>query len=83
MIFPNPAVNEINIIGESSDIADGSIPVLQSIQIMNLDGQVVAQISNQDTLLVHQNIENLAAGIYLVVGSDANGMVYQGKFVKI
>jgi hypothetical protein len=83
LIFPSPAVSEINIIGESSDISDGGIPVLQSIQIRSLDGQVVAQISNQDTLLVHQNIEKLAAGIYIVVGSDANGMVYQGKFVKI
>ncbi|MEY3241211.1 MAG: hypothetical protein RIR11_2649 [Bacteroidota bacterium] len=83
LIFPNPAVNEINIIGESPDISDGGIPALQSIQIRSLDGQVVAQISNQDTLLVHQNIEKLAAGIYIVVGSDANGIVYQGKFVKI
>lgn len=74
IIYPNPAVNSINI-GLSETIAD-----LQ-VQVLNLSGQVVKELSVSNTLKAEINISDLQQGIYFL--NINNGMEFiQKKIVK-
>ncbi len=70
-LYPNPAMNILNIEGEN----------IQTISVSNLAGQIVFNVNanNQITVLNIQSIEN---GIYFVKVITNQGNTIVSKFVK-
>ncbi len=79
IIYPNPAVNQLNI--QFDAISNG----LVNVQIYNLNGQLVKEL--QPTNLqnglntMNVNVEELSRGTY-IIRSLVNGVSTTGKFIK-
>ncbi len=83
MVFPNPVTNEVNVVGESDDLMTEEIPLLKNIRIISTEGKIVREISNEDNLHVQEDVSELGPGLYIIIASDVNGALYQGKFIKM
>ena len=81
-IFPNPATDLVNIVGDAGDIQK-DIPLLHTIKISNFTGSVVLEINNREEYNIKAEIGQLAPGIYYLSGYDYDGQIYQGKMIKL
>lgn len=57
-LYPNPAVNEVNLFASDA--------IMQSLEIVDLNGRVVKQLSDINSNEVRMNIEELNKGMYTV-----------------
>ncbi|MBK8349271.1 MAG: hypothetical protein IPL08_17285 [Saprospiraceae bacterium] len=55
---------------------------MKNIRILSTEGKIVREISNEDNLHVQEDVSELT-GDYIIIASDANGALYQGKFIKM
>ncbi len=69
-VFPNPAVNEINIVLESP----------AKIQVFNIVGEVVYQARAKGEVKI--DVSGFTQGIYFVQLHDENNILYVSKFIK-
>ncbi|MCQ2284534.1 MAG: T9SS type A sorting domain-containing protein [Bacteroidales bacterium] len=79
MIYPNPAVNTMNVAISSEESANASLA------IYNLMGQIVYSENvalNEGNNIVNVNINNLNAGIYMVNVKTAKGTATQKLIVR-
>lgn len=81
-IFPNPATDLVNVIGDAGDILK-DLPLLHTIKILNFAGSVINVINNTEKYNIDINVSHLAPGIYYITGYDYDGLIYQGKMVKM
>ena len=72
-IYPNPAVNEINILTSDFNVA--------TVEIYSLNGMLIQQSKQQSGDKVTMNISNLNTGVYLVK-MISNGKTSISKLVK-
>lgn len=72
-VYPNPASSQVTVSVNEN---------IQSVQIFDLQGRMVNQVSNVNAMETNVNIENLSQGIYNVVVTSNNGTVYQSKMIK-
>ncbi|MDZ4758560.1 MAG: CotH kinase family protein [Bacteroidota bacterium] len=78
-IFPNPAFqNTLNLSWDGT--ADG----LARVQLINLEGKLVADLFNQrgTNNKLQTEIEYVPAGVYWVIKIDSDGSMGSGKWVK-
>ncbi len=81
MIFPNPAVDVLNImIGK--DEANDTLPILTYLELVSIDGKILSRIHNTDAVQITIDVESLSRAVYFVVGQDDDGNYYKGKFIK-
>lgn len=77
-LFPNPATNELNI-----KLPNDATSTIESIQVINVNGQVVKTESVISTSLLSIDISTLASGVYMVRTISKDGMTQTTKqFVK-
>ncbi len=74
IVYPNPAISKINI--------ESGIDIIQSIVIINATGKRVWQVENLKTQFQSIPVNNLPAGIYLIISEMGNGSNYLTKFMK-
>lgn len=72
-VAPNPANDHIQIITAADKISQ--------VSLFDMNGRLVRDIQVTDNR-VYENIENLAAGIYILRAQTASGNVLNRKFVK-
>ena len=69
-IYPNPVVNNLNISIENNQIKNAIV--------YDMSGKIVAKYLSQKSI----NLEQLAAGNYVIHVTTAEGKKYQRKFIK-
>ena len=69
-VYPNPATTEVNFVN-----VDGT-----SLDVTNVNGQVVESISINGLSSVTVNTMSYAAGVYFYTLSNVNGVTARGKF---
>ncbi|MBK8349255.1 MAG: hypothetical protein IPL08_17200 [Saprospiraceae bacterium] len=69
--------------GESDDLMTEEIPLLKNIFHHKYRRKIVREISNEDNLHVQEDVSELGPGLYIIIASDVNGALYQGKFIKM
>lgn len=67
-VYPNPALNAINLPVGSSDV-----------KIYSMTGNVVYESFSSDVVI---NISDLSKGVYFVYSQNNDGKVYHSKFIK-
>lgn len=70
-IYPNPAVNEVNLKSRNS---------INAVSIFNMEGRKV--YSNVGSNLKKLNVSMLPSGVYLLQSTDAKGTTQQTKLIK-
>lgn len=80
-IFPNPPVGLINIV-PIADPKNLEMPILQSVKIINIHGEVVLETRNELDYQIKIDVSSLSSGVYSVVAYDNNGKLYRAKLVK-
>jgi hypothetical protein len=73
-LFPNPAVNEINIQLPTADT--------WSVRVFNSNGQLVSTENVNQSSFIQLNIQNLNTGLYTVQAMNGAGRVYSEMVVK-
>ncbi len=81
-IFPNPASDLVNIVGDSGDLVP-EMPLMHTVRIMNAQGATVREISNKEAFQITLSVQSLAPGLYTIFGYDYDGKIYQGKLLKM
>lgn len=77
-LFPNPATNELNV-----KLPNDATSTVESIQVINVNGQVVKTEHAINTNLLSIDISTLAPGVYMVRTISKDGMTQTTKqFVK-
>jgi PKD repeat protein len=77
-LFPNPATNELNI-----KLPNDATSTIESIQVINVNGQVVKTEHAISTNLLSIDISTLPSGVYMVRTMNKDGMTQTTKqFVK-
>jgi hypothetical protein len=71
-IYPVPASSFITV--EANEMT--------TIELYDAKGQLVKSVSTKDNSEVRIDVSELASGVYLVKGFDANGQKKEGRFVK-
>jgi hypothetical protein len=73
-LFPNPAVNEINI----------QLPTTDTwiVRVFNSNGQLVSTENVNQSSFIQLNIQNLNTGLYTVQAMNSAGRVYSEMVVK-
>ncbi len=74
-VYPNPAVNTINILFNSE------LSTSTSIEIYDLSGKMVDQIYSHGNNILGYNIEHLNSGIYLIKYRGTNKKAFTTKMV--
>jgi hypothetical protein len=73
-LFPNPAVNEINIQLSTSDN--------WNVRVFNSNGQLVSMEKINQSNFIQLNFQNLNTGLYIVQAMNSAGRVYSEMVVK-
>lgn len=74
-VFPNPAINQLNIGLKTSTIEECEI------QLIDLLGNIVSSVKTFNKS-VSFDVSELAAGVYMVKLKDSVGRQYTSKFIK-
>ncbi|MFD1551763.1 T9SS type A sorting domain-containing protein [Putridiphycobacter roseus] len=72
-IYPNPAIDILHIENANN---------IQSISILNMNGQIVRDQNIQNQSIIQFDINNLPNGIYVLKATQTDGSIYNSKFIK-
>jgi hypothetical protein len=73
-LFPNPAVNDINI----------QLPTTDTwiVRVFNSNGQLVSTEKINQSNFIQLNIQNMNTGLYTVQAMNSDGIVYSEMVMK-
>ena len=75
-VFPNPCVNELNLLYDLKGVASGEL------FIINVQGQLVKSLIINDINTIIIDVSDLAQGVFIIKLTTINGFV-SSKFIKI
>jgi len=74
LVYPNPIKN--NRLHYSNNVQ------LNTVEVIDVNGKVLARQNNVEAGDNYINIHNIAAGFYMVRAFDKDGNIYRAKFIK-
>jgi hypothetical protein len=73
MVYPNPATDKIRIKNNGNDFKNAKAIILNSM------GKIIKTFTNINEPM---SVQNLSSGLYVILITDENNVVYRGKFIK-